>query len=207
MKVLLNNWKLAFKQKNFLLKVLITIPILTIVLICVTEFLTFNEYRAGNVINDFVLNLISPVNLKYTIFLLTYLIVIFGVFSIISKPKVVLITLHSYIIILILRMVTMYLFPLEPPKGIIPLHDIILESSFYSGRLNLKDLFFSGHIATVFLFYLVIDNKTIKIFFLILTFIVAICLLLQHIHYTIDIVFAPLFTLISYKFAKLINKY
>ena len=138
---------------------------------------------------------------------MTYLIVIFGVFSIISKAKVVLITLHSYIIILILRMGTMYLFPLEPPKGIIPLHDIILESSFYSGRLNLKDLFFSGHIATVFLFYLVIENKAIKIFFLILTFIVAICLLLQHIHYTIDIVFAPLFTLISYKFAKLINKY
>jgi len=73
--------------------------------------------------------------------------------------------------------------------------------------LNFKDCFFLCDISIVFFFYLFIENKAIKIFFLILTFIVAICLLLQHIHYTIDIVFAPLFTLISYKFAKLINKY
>jgi hypothetical protein len=94
----------------------------------------------------------------------------------------------------------MYLVPLNPPPGMIPLGDPFVEY-FGTGRLLTKDLFFSGHTATIFLFYLVSDpaRRGLKIIFLICTVLVAVFVLLQHVHYTIDVASAPFFTFSAYK--------
>jgi membrane-associated phospholipid phosphatase len=70
---------------------------------------------------------------------------------------------------------------------------------FGTGKTLTKDLFFSGHTATLFILFLVSKKKIIKTVFLISTIAVAISVLLQHVHYTIDVFAAVFFTYACYK--------
>ncbi|MDQ6812275.1 MAG: sphingomyelin synthase family protein, partial [Bacteroidota bacterium] len=90
---------------------------------------------------------------------------------------------------------------LEPPAGIVSLVDPILLP-FYGPNGITKDLFYSGHTASMFLAYLVLRKKREKIIALVATIILAVALLFQHIHYTIDVVSAPLFVYIFFIIAK-----
>ena len=92
----------------------------------------------------------------------------------------------------------MYLLPLEPPVKMIILNDPFVEF-FGTGQTLTKDLFFSGHTATLFILFLVSEKKIIKTVFLISTIAVAISVLLQHVHYTIDVFAAVFFTYACYK--------
>ena len=55
----------------------------------------------------------------------------------------------------------MYSLPFNPPPEMIPLNDPFVQF-FGSGKLLTKDFFFSGHTATLFLLFLVIDKKPFK---------------------------------------------
>jgi hypothetical protein len=200
-----NNWKKSLNKRNFLIKIYFTIPILVIGLIYLTKFLTFIEFRPGMVLPDPLLDSFKSVDLTWFIFAFTYGSILLGILTIVSKPKLVLTVLHAYMLVLLFRVICLYFTPLEPPTGIIPLHDIMIEDSFYSGRMNLKDLFFSGHTAAIMLFVFAAEKKKIKILMLILTSVVVFGLLMQHVHYTIDIIAAPLFAWASFKLAKQIN--
>ena len=93
----------------------------------------------------------------------------------------------------------------------ITLVDPILNTIFYqfnenTGMYNQHDLFFSGHIANLFIISLLYDNKKIKHFFFIITFVVGVLLVIQRAHYSIDVIFAPLFSLLAlYIYNKLKN--
>jgi membrane-associated phospholipid phosphatase len=70
---------------------------------------------------------------------------------------------------------------------------------FGTGQTLTKDLFFSGHTATLFILFLVSEKKIIKTVFLISTIAVAIAVLLQQVHYSIDVFAAVFFTYACYK--------
>jgi hypothetical protein len=97
--------------------------------------------------------------------------------------------------------------PLESPIAIIPLHDEILKLTFYSGAENIKDLFFSGHAATLFLFYFFSVDKVFKYLFLAAAISLSIGLVVQHVHYSFDILAAPVFAYISYKLVTKFSKH
>lgn len=99
-------------------------------------------------------------------------------------------------------MITMYVFTLEPPEGIIPLHDPIVDVIAYGGQVFNKDLFFSGHVATLTLFVLLEERPVIKKMLVLNTIIVAGLILLQRVHYTIDVMVAPVIMLGVYKLMK-----
>ncbi len=61
-----------------------------------------------------------------------------------------------------------------------------------------KDLFFSGHVATVFLLFLASSGWKYKFYFGLAAIVVAILILIQHVHYTIDVLLAPIFSIASY---------
>ncbi len=96
------------------------------------------------------------------------------------------------------RILSMFLLPLEPPEKMILLKDPFVEF-FGSGQTLTKDLFFSGHTATLLILFLVTEKKIIKIIFFVSTIVVAICVLIQHVHYTIDVFAAVFFTYACYK--------
>jgi membrane-associated phospholipid phosphatase len=85
------------------------------------------------------------------------------------------------------------------------LNDPLVEF-FGTGQTLTKDLFFSGHTATLLILFLVSEKKIVKTVFLISTILVAIAVLLQHVHYTIDVFAAVFFTYACYKLLAKVRK-
>jgi membrane-associated phospholipid phosphatase len=103
----------------------------------------------------------------------------------------------SWVILSVFRMLTISLVPLDPPAGLIGLVDP-LSNAFYGPKFITKDLFFSGHTSTVFLLYLCLPGRVDKRLALLITFGVATLLLIQHVHYTLDVLGGFLFGWLSW---------
>ncbi len=152
--------------------------------------------------NDFVLNLFAPQDHSWIIFGLIYLSLMITLQGIAKHPRSILLGLKCYLSITILRMIMMYVFTIEPPEGIIPLHDPIVDAVAYGGMVFNKDLFFSGHMATLTLFVLLEERPVMKKILIFNTLIVAGLILLQRVHYTIDVIAAPLIMIGVFKLTK-----
>jgi hypothetical protein len=190
------KWNRYFQDKKNVVILFLTLLFLSVVLFSFLNFLTFNEYRTGSVFNDPVLKLIGPVELSSIIFLITYSFSIAGIIFFMRKPASFILLLQVYTLMTVIRMVCLYSFPLEAPAGVIPLKDVFLHGTFYSGRENLKDLFFSGHTATLFLFAF-LSSGSIRVLFVAAAAAVGIMLMWQHVHYSIDVIAAPLMVYIT----------
>jgi len=168
----------------------VTLIALVAVLMTLKSFLSWNETRPGQVLSDPVLALFPPVDLTWLTFLLIYGGVIGGLILLAHDPERLLCAIQGYVLIIFLRIVTILLFPLEPPPSMIPLRDPIVQ--YFGGMVSTpnKDLLFSGHTATMFLLYLNLSGQRMRQVFLVGTIAVALSLLLQHVHYTIDVIVA-----------------
>ncbi|MCW3070686.1 MAG: hypothetical protein JWO44_576 [Bacteroidetes bacterium] len=184
-------WRSFFSERKNTNVFIITAGSLALILFAFLHFLTFNEARSGYHFNDPVLNLFSARDLSLLTFILTYGFAITGLVIALFDPPVFVKLLAAYAVLTVLRICSLYLLPLEPPAGIIPLEDVLLRFSFYSGRANLKDLFFSGHTATIFLFAFAFKNTLLKIIFGVAAILIGVLLMLQHVHYSIDVIVAP----------------
>jgi membrane-associated phospholipid phosphatase len=98
----------------------------------------------------------------------------------------------------IFRAIAMYITPFEAPVTLLPLNDPFVQL-FGQGNILEKDLFFSGHTATLFLLFLLMEKRILKVAFLIFTLVVGISVILQHVHYSIDVFAAPFFAYTSYR--------
>lgn len=161
------------------------------------KFLDFAEARPGVVIPDPILNLYNPIDLTWLIFGLIYLCLIIGVFVLAKKPDKLLLAFQTYTAVVIVRIIAMYLVPFEAPEKLIVLKDPFVEM-FGSGESLTKDLFFSGHTTTLFMLFLVVESKKLKYVFLISAIVVGVTIVLQHVHYVIDVFAAPFFTYTCY---------
>lgn len=192
------SWREFLKEKKNKIELVVTFLLLSVVISALTNFLNFVEVRKGVALPDPILNLFKPVDLTWLIFALIYVLLIAGIISLAKNPKRLLFAVQLYTLVVAVRIVAMYLLPLEPPVKMIVLNDPFVEY-FGTGQTLTKDLFFSGHTATLFILYLVSENKMMKIVFLISTIAVAISVLLQHVHYSIDVFAAVFFTYACYK--------
>jgi hypothetical protein len=102
-----------------------------------------------------------------------------------------------------MRFASIYWVALNPPEGLVDLHDPIAELFIYGENLAItKDLFFSGHTATmVFVCYFLPLAKERKIA-IALTNVLVILLLVQHVHYSLDILAAPIATWVAIQLAR-----
>lgn len=192
-----NAWQLYFSRPNKRAIFILTIVILAITLISFVYFLTYNENRIGYVFNDPVLNLFKPISVSEFTFFITYFFGIYGLIISFREPRLFVGLLQAYTIMTLMRMTCLYLLPLEAPPSIIPLKDTFLQSTFYSGRENLKDLFFSGHAATIFLFAFGFRKKGARLLFFVGACIIAVLVVAQHVHYSIDVLAAPIFAYLA----------
>lgn len=90
-------------------------------------------------------------------------------------------------------MLSINLLPLNPPIGLIPMVDP-LTNAFYGKVYITKDLFYSGHTSTIFLIFLCLRQRWDRLMTFVGTLIVGSLLLVQHVHYTIDVLGAFVFT-------------
>lgn len=89
-------------------------------------------------------------------------------------------------------MLTILMVPLAAPAGLVELVDP-LTGVFYGHTVITKDLFYSGHTASLLTMYFCLPKKSDRMLVLIATLIVGCLLLVQHVHYTIDVLAAPVF--------------
>jgi membrane-associated phospholipid phosphatase len=201
------TWKSNYKLKSLQHQLIFSVIILAVVLFFYSGFLNYIETREGFSFNDPFLSLFNPINLTWLIFISIYLSLLTGIIILIRNPLRLVLALQIYTLLILVRMIAMYSVPFNPPPAMIPLNDPFVQF-FGTGNLLTKDLFFSGHTATLFLLYLVIDKKPFKRIFLLLTIVVAVSVLLQHVHYFIDVFAAPFFTFGCYVIVKNVrNRY
>ena len=168
-----------------------------------SSFMCWNEGRLGYVFNDPILKLIPATDFSRVTMALTLIPIVFGIIVIFRHPKTTVYFFFTAIFICILRTITLYLTPLDPPNGIIPLTDPVIENLFYGGKVLLKDLFFSGHTANLVVIGLLLENKVYQRILFICATLVGILLMVQHVHYSIDVFAAPIFAIFAYKMAVL----
>ena len=183
-------WQEALADRSFRRHLFWTLILLLITLAGLSRFLEFVERRPGITVGDPVLQCIPPVDLTWLTFGLIYLGLVAGVATLGRTPRVLLIALQSYILMVIARVAMMYALPLEAPAGLIPLNDPFVQF-FGSGQTPTKDLFFSGHTSTLFLLCLTAQSRPLKALFFTCTITVALAVILQHVHYTVDVLVAP----------------
>lgn len=157
------------------------------------QFLTFNETRPGLTLYDPLIDLIKPIDLSRPIFLCTYGCIIIGLIASMTTPERIIKTQIAICCLLFFRVLSMSLLPLEAPEDIIPLQDAFLKHTAYGDKVLLKDLFFSGHTASVVLLYHLVNHLKISRFLLIMSVVIGSMLIVQHVHYTIDVLFAYAF--------------
>jgi hypothetical protein len=183
---------------------ILTLMGLGITLFLFNQFVTYIETRPGSVLQDPILALFSARDATWVTFTLVYggILVMFATLWR-HKPTLRL-TIYAYAIMIWIRMLMMFLLPLEPPSDAIPLNDPFVQL-FGDARVLTRDLFFSGHTATLFLFSLTARNSIFKSAFLAAAILVAMCVLLQHVHYSIDVAAAPFFAYVAYRLSRSID--
>jgi PAP2 superfamily C-terminal len=194
------NWPSAWKISSFRWKFWIGAVLFAAILAGLPPFFKYIETREGYFFNDYFLEWIPPKNVSVAVFFLIWSCCILILFRVIRDPMILLVTLWAYNGVTLLRMACISLISLNPPAGLIPLADPI-TNQFYGKNYITHDLFFSGHTTTVFLIFLCLKKKGDRLYALISSIILGLLLLVQHVHYTVDVLAAPVFTFIVYRMA------
>ncbi len=198
-KTLALSWKTAWAKPAFRQKTIVGSALLLCILTSFPKFFAFIELRSGIVLNDWVLARIPAIDLSIPIFVIIWSTALLLIYHLLKSPLLFLQFLLSFLLLCISRIISISVFPLDPPIGLIELKDPI--SSIFYGGTNVfikKDLFYSGHTATQFLMFLTLIGKKEKIITGITTLFISILVLIQHIHYTIDVIAAYFFTYAIY---------
>lgn len=149
------------------------------------------EARTGQHLNDILINMLPSYDFSNIIFFFTYFCVATTIITALPYPGTFVRGLQAYSLLLLARVVSIYFFPLEPPVGMIQLVDPVGEFFLHQEVTVTKDLFFSGHTATITFMFLLAQNRYVKSFCGVALCIVPLLLVWQHVHYTIDILVAP----------------
>jgi hypothetical protein len=197
-------WSEALSDRGFRFRLAAVVPALVLVLAGLARFLERVEARPGAVLPDPLLALLPPRDLTWLTFGLIYLGLAAGVGWLASRPRRLLLALQAYVVMVAFRVLAMWATPLEAPPGLLPLNDPLVRL-FGPAKLLTKDLFFSGHTATLFLLALAVTAPRLRALFLACTAAVAACVLAQHVHYTIDVLAAPFFVYGSWRVAGLLG--
>jgi PAP2 superfamily C-terminal len=195
----LNAWKVALKDKLFGIKLLV-VPGLFFIYSAITQQLgNYIEMRKGIHLDDKLLTLFPRFDFSAPIFFLLYVSLFVFIITHLHKPKIILRLIEMHFLVAIIRQLCILLVPLDPPTGIIVLKDVLLENTFYPHHTPLtKDLFFSGHVASICIYFLCTYKKYLKICFGCAALLMSFMILSMRVHYTYDVYGAVFFTSVIY---------
>lgn len=192
------KWRNAWADPGFQRACWIGLAAVLPVVVLLPKFFSLLGTRPGLMPPDPVLDRVGPYAVALPIFLVLYTAVLVGIVLLLRKPEAMVRMLHAYTLLLAFRMVAMFLITFEPPAGIIPLVDPV-TSVFYPGQEPfLKDLFFSGHTATPFLFALAVGPGAARRWLMVSAAVVGALVVVQHVHYTVDVLAAPVFAVLAW---------
>ncbi len=197
------GWKALWDSKRFRVQFFMTFLLFALVIYFSSLYLSILEVRRGTLLLDPFLNRLPPKEYSLPIFCIVHSSLLISLILILLHPKAFLKALQAVSLLLILRTITVYAVPLEPPAGMIYLQDPI--TGFFLNNVNVvtKDLFFSGHVSVMCLLIYFSPNRFWKIYLTFATPVLALLIMWQHVHYSVDVIAAPFFALFC---GKLIDK-
>ncbi len=201
---LVDRWRGAWRIRFFRDQFFISILALVVAVVLLRVFLDYIETRDGVTLWDPLTSVLPPLDFKWITLSLVYSGLLLGLISLSLYPYAFLLVVRSLVVLILLRITCLFLLPLNPPPGIIPLADPLIQWPGPHAVLT-HDLFFSGYVGTLALLAFTAQWKDLRIIFSSAAFVVSILLLLQHTHYTIDVVAAPCFAYAAYGIAKWIT--
>jgi hypothetical protein len=194
-------WTALGKNKLALQQLLLTIFLFALSGKINFHFLPIWEARQGHQINDLILSQLTPRDFSAPIFIVEYGSILIVLISILHLPKRLLYGLQMFAVLFLFRTLTVYLIALEPPAQMIFLKDPMAAFFFHTeeGQFVVKDLFFSGHVSAMFMLFLIAAHKQVKYFLLVGTVAISYMIMTQHVHYSLDVAFAPIAAYMSYR--------
>ena len=190
----LRDWIREFLEYKYLIA-------LSLVLIAVAMYL---DYLAGVYVSstysiqvpDLILDHVEPVDLDF-LFVYGYVALITGLvlYPLFFHIRIFHIAISQLSLLVMLRSLFMIFTHLETPPDSVPVH---FPSVF--GKLYFEnDMFFSGHTAIPFLGFYLFHTSPIRYVFLAGSIVMAITVLVMHLHYSIDVFSAFFITYCSYR--------
>lgn len=191
-------WPAAWQLSTFRFRLLLTLALLIGLVANLPRFFAWVQARPGSRLPDPLLALLPAHDVSWFTFIIIYLSVGTALVYVLPRPYLLLRLLAAYWLMHAVRVILLALLPLEPPIGLLPLRDPIIDTFIYvaAGPIT-KDLFFSGHTATVMLLALATEGAR-RHCLLAATAAVGLLVLVQHVHYTYDVLAAPIFALGCY---------
>lgn len=196
------SWRQAWADRGFRWRLFLTPPALVATLAALAALVKWVELRPGVVLADPVLALLAPRDVTWPIFTLIYAGILIAVSRLVRTPVRLLLGVQAYVVMALLRILVMWATPLDPPAGMIVLEDPLVQVFGGASRPLTRDLFFSGHTSTLFLLFLAVPGRTVRAFFLACAAGVAFLVLVQHVHYAVDVLAAPPFAYAAWRIAR-----
>lgn len=190
-------WVEALQSSETRSKILLGSIVTIVMLSSMPFFFNYIEKRNGIVLDDWVLAYLPAYNVSLIIFAIIWGMAGLILLRALYKPSIYIKYAWTLFFVNLTRMLTITVFALNPPHGMVHLIDPI-TGIFYGNAVITKDLFYSGHTSTMVLVFLCLEKRTDKIIGFLAVIAVMVLLLVQHIHYTIDVLAAPLFVYIIY---------
>ncbi|MDJ0976886.1 MAG: phosphatase PAP2-related protein [Planctomycetota bacterium] len=197
---MLASWKRELSKPAFRRRLYVSIPVLVALLLLVTRFLTWVEARPGVILDDPILRMVGPIDLTWPIFVGIYAGLVLTLYWAAHYPWRWVMGIQAYALFLAMRALSMWVAPFDPPPLMIPLEDPIVSFAA-DGKTLTRDLFFSGHTATGTLLVLVAPKIWQRWTLAAITVFVATAVVLQHVHYTVDVIVAPFVAYCCYRAA------
>ncbi|QNE40914.1 hypothetical protein F1C16_15750 [Hymenobacter sp. NBH84] len=202
------TWSAVRYHPAFRLRLLVVVLLLLGISYALPFFFAFIQARPGTVLPDPLLDALPARDVSAPTFEVIYLSIAVALVYLLPRPTLLLRALWAYALLHLLRITTLWLFPLEAPAHLLVLHDPVVERFFYASPTPItKDLFFSGHTATLALLSLAVGRGRLRQVLAVLTVVVATLVLIQHAHYTYDVLAAVPFAFGCYYLAGKVVKW
>jgi len=192
------EWQDAWQSAWYRKRVIGGLALVIVILSLFPFFFQTIEKRSGYQLADPLLGWLHPHNVSIAIFVIIWAVSLLGVLRAAQDPYMFLTFVWAYALLSVMRTLAITLVPLDPPVGLVGLVDPI-SNFFYGEKFVTRDLFFSGHTSTVFLVFLCLPGKMDRSLALIATVAVGYLLLVQHVHYTLDVLGAFVFGWLAFR--------
>jgi hypothetical protein len=191
------KWLQVLKDPACRLKLILGIIAVVLVLLPLPAFFQYIQKRNGIVLNDYLLNILPVKDVSIAIVAIIWLNILLAIYRCIQSPRITLLFIVSFALFFLTRYITIGLVALDPPAHLVQLADP-LSNSFYGKSFITKDLFYSGHTASQFIIFFVLPKRNEKMIALLGSIAIGVLVLIQHIHYTVDVLAAPFFAFLCY---------